>query len=432
MTERDPLLCLLAGQPVAEVIDAGDGLCAIRYLPGVAAEQPGARLLSVRLPVRDETYPAMAGPMRFLDGVLPEDWVRDRYAEAARIPSKDTFGLLARYGRDCAGAIAFVAPGDEPEPSDVRWLTDAELVDIVNNLQARPLGAGTSGVRLSLGGVQEKLVVVHDDGHYGLPVGDQPSTHILKPTPLKPDGSERWPGLAEIEHLCVTVARLAGERFGDRVAGIGFTAPRTSLVHIGDRSGILIERYDRRPLDNGNIERIHQEDGCQVLGLEPSEKYQRGDGPPSLRAFAEAIAEFGSDALLDQRALLQHVTYSMCVANADLHAKNLSLVHDDGVRLAPLYDVVATSMYTDVDAELGLKVGGEYHLDDVSRGSLIDEAGRWALGAGAAGRAIDAVLDAVDALIDDVASDLGAGGAAAHRLEEAAATIRQRAGLLRG
>ena len=112
MTERAPLLCLLSGAPVAEVIDAGDGLCAIRYLPDVVAERPGARLLSVRLPVRAEPYPAMAGPMPFLDGVLPEDWVRDRYAEAARVPSTDTFGLLARYGRDCAGAVAFVAPGD--------------------------------------------------------------------------------------------------------------------------------------------------------------------------------------------------------------------------------------------------------------------------------------------------------------------------------
>lgn len=431
MTERDPLLCLLGGQPVAEVIDAGEGLCAIRYLPGVVAERLGARVLSVRLPVRAEPYPATGGSMRFLDGVLPEDWVRDRYAEAARVPSKDTFGLLARYGRDCAGAIAFVAPGDEPTSSDVRWLTDGELADIVNDLQVRPLGAGVPGVRLSLGGVQEKLVVVHEQGRFGLPVGDQPSTHILKPSPLKPDGSERWPGLAEIEHLCVTVARLAGERFGDRVAGIGFTAPPTSLVRVGDRSGILIQRYDRRRLDDTTIERVHQEDGCQVLGLEPSEKYQRGDGPPSLRAFADAIAEYGTDALLDQRALLQHVTYSMCVANADLHAKNLSVLHDDGVRLAPLYDVVATSAHADVDAELGLKVGGEYHLDDVTRASLIDEAGVWGLGATAAGRAIDAVLDAIDALVDEVAADLVVTGDAAGRVETAAVTIRQRATLLR-
>jgi hypothetical protein len=49
------------------------------------------------------------------------------------------------------------------------------------------------GIRISLAGAQEKLVVVlGQDGRVGLPRGDTPSTHILKPSPsLSPVGQMR-------------------------------------------------------------------------------------------------------------------------------------------------------------------------------------------------------------------------------------------------
>ena len=176
---------------------------------------------------------------------------------------------------------------------------------------------------------------------------------------------------------------------------------------------------------------------CAVIGNSPVVRIVTDEGisgygqVESYKPYLKNHVLLLRDALLDQRALLQQVTYSMCVANADLHAKNLSLLHDDGVRLAPLYDVVATSVYTDVDAELGLQVGGEYHLDDITRASLVAAASRWGLGATAAARAIDALLDAVDGLVDEVAAELPAVGAATSRVEQAVATIRRRAAELR-
>lgn len=41
----------------------------------------------------------------------------------------------------------------------------------------------------------------------------------------------------------------------------------------------MVERYDRLPVGDGRVRRIHQEDMCQALGLQPTAKYQSDGGP---------------------------------------------------------------------------------------------------------------------------------------------------------
>ena len=88
-------------------------------------------------------------------------------------------------GGECAGAVTFWPTGSVP-PSpggreSVRWLSDAELADILADLPHRPLMAGSEGLRLSLAGAQDKLPVVVAEGRIGLPVDGAPSSHVLKP-----------------------------------------------------------------------------------------------------------------------------------------------------------------------------------------------------------------------------------------------------------
>ena len=386
VSSRAPLHCLLDGRPVARLLDAGLGLAAVEYLePAVAAGATRDRL-SVRLPVR-AAHHAAVDARAFLEGLLPEGWVRDELATRARLDREDTFGLLAAYGRDCAGAVSVVPdPGAvEPETGGVEWLTDDELVARIRDLRSAPFGVGSApGIRISLGGVQEKLVVVRRGDQFGIPLGSTPSTHLLKPVPIGGDGTPRHPGLAEVEHFCLQLAAAMATEQPSRTKGVGFRVPATELVDIGGRRALLVERYDRRLME-GAVHRLHQEDGCQVLGVLPSAKYQRlvGDAP-SLRLLADALARWGIDPVLDQRALLQMVTTTVICGNADLHAKNLSFLHDGGFRLAPMYDVVSTSVYPDVDLELGLFIGSESFLDDVRGADLIDEAVGWGLGRNAA------------------------------------------------
>lgn len=429
---RDPLVVTLDGVAVAEISDAGGGLCALRYLDDIVEAQPGKPLISVRLPVRAEVWPAMQGANAYLDGVLPEGWMRTQLARNARLPEEDTFGLLARYGGDCAGAIAFHDGETEQAPPGVRWLDQEELTAALADLRTLPLGDGTDGtVRLSLGGIQEKLVVVRDSGEggggehgpvrYGIPTGTTPSTHILKPAALNSDGTERFPGVAEVEHLCV---RLAATIAGDRIGGVGFTAATTWLETIGGRKVLVVERYDRRGLS-----RIHQEDGCQILGRPPSDKYQdESRNRVTLAAIAQALGTYGVDPLLDQRALLQQVAYTVCVGNADLHARNLSVLHDDGVRLAPMYDVVATAAWPEVSTELGLRIGTQYDIGDVRVGDLVSEAAKWGLGEKAARRAVEVVCEAITDNIETVRDEIVDAGFGSERLLSAVHVIIERTG----
>ena len=60
-------------------------------------------------------------------------------------------------------------------------LTTRELEELLSNLGSAPLGVGEQ-VRLSLAGVQEKLVLTKvGGGGWARPARGTPSTHILKP-----------------------------------------------------------------------------------------------------------------------------------------------------------------------------------------------------------------------------------------------------------
>jgi len=51
---------------------------------------------------------------------------------------------------------------------------------------------------------------------------------------------------------------------------------------------LVVTRYDRIIEQDGAVQRIHQEDFCQALGVPPNHKYQE-DGGPSLRSIAEVL-----------------------------------------------------------------------------------------------------------------------------------------------
>jgi len=386
---REPLLCLLDGRPVANLLDAGQGMAAVQYLDPVVEEHRGVGLLSVRLPVRHDFYPA-TDARAFLEGLVPEGWVRDQVAVRARLDRDDTFGLLAAFGRDCAGAVSVIRPDELPDRDDgVEWLDSEQLAARLRELRSAPFGIGAvADVRISLGGVQEKLVVVRRGDQFGLPLGSTPSTHLLKPVPLADDGTPRHPGLAEIEFFCMQLARAMVAFDDSRTTGLGFRVPDTELIEIGTRPAILVERYDRSARDDV-MHRIHQEDGCQVLGILPGAKYQRGpDGPPSFRLIAQALDRWGADPILDQRALLQAIAFTVLCGNGDLHAKNLSFLHHDGFRLAPIYDVVSTRLYDNVDLEMGMRVGSATSISDVCPDDLLEEATSWGFGVVAGARAL--------------------------------------------
>lgn len=340
----------------------------------------GVPLLSLSLPIRPERY--THGVVRpFLDGLLPEGEPRQVLANDLRLARDDIYGLIAALGRDCAGALV-IQPADDPPPPKATTLTatlldESELEALVRNLRSAPLGVG-GPVRISLAGVQEKLVLTRlPNGRWGRPIAGTPSTHILKPE------IDRYPHTVENEFFCMRLAHQLGLR-----------VPEVAMTKIGQRRVIVVERYDRRIHDDGSVERIHQEDFCQATGVTPEKKYEQ-DGGPALRVIAEILQSAAAAGSLDD--LLRAVTLSVLVGNGDAHAKNYSLLHEPSgtLRLAPVYDVVSTMIYG--DDRLAAWVDDVRRIDRVTGERLVNEAARWGMSRRRATEIVTDLLDRVPA-----------------------------------
>jgi serine/threonine-protein kinase HipA len=289
--------------------------------------------------------------------LLPEADSRDQIARNLGISPNNDFAMLERIGGECAGAITIVPQSEEYQPpvvGDVRWLNAAELMDIVDRLPQRPLLAGEQGVRLSLAGAQVKLPVVIDSTsnhlRVALPLGDTPSTHILKPEPT------RFPGLAENEAWCMALAY-----------NLGLNTAQVWTQRIGTVPCLIAARYDRLPATSSGIpRRLHQEDFCQALGYPSSRKYQQ-EGGPSLRECFQLIREWSTMPVLDILQMLDAVIFAAVTGNADAHGKNYSFLYAQGTRrMAPLYDQVCTLAWPELSTTLSMKIGSTAKLAEVA------------------------------------------------------------------
>ena len=118
---------------------------------------------------------------------MPEGSWRDALARQLGVSPDDDFGLLSAIGAECAGAVAL---RNQPDwvPEQARYSKPAklELAKWMKNPAARPQLKATPGLRLSLAGAQDKLLIHIDQGRAFLCEGGAPSTVILKPDILDP------------------------------------------------------------------------------------------------------------------------------------------------------------------------------------------------------------------------------------------------------
>ena len=316
-----------------------------------------APVLSASLPKRAERY-SRRECRPFFAGLLPEEVQRDRVARALGVSPLNDFVLLDRLGGDVAGALQLLPPGEPPAEPDSdhspQPLDDAALIDVLDKLPWRPLLAGDEGLRLSLAGAQSKLPVVMVDDAIALPASGQPTTHILKPA--IPD----FPHTTENEAFAMRLARAVG-------LDVASAEPRRA----GDRTFLLIERYDRSVGPDGRVRRVHQEDFCQALAIPPAAKYA-GEGGPGLRDSFDLLRRVARRPAVDVLGLLDAVIFNLIAGNADAHGKNFSLLYDAaGPRLAPLYDLVMTVAYPELSPTLAMPIGGCAELTAM-------DVGRWA------------------------------------------------------
>ena len=264
--------------------------------------------------------------------------------------------MLDCLGGECAGAVTLLEAGQSPQagdaPREVRWLDDAQLLRVLDEMPLRPMRAGDDGLRLSLAGAQDKLPVVLDaDGvRIGLPLNGSPSTHILKPPISGVDGS------VFNEAFCMALARaLKLDVASTRIQGI--------VDGEQQRHYLLVERYDRQA--GPPRLRLHQEDFCQALGVVSEYKYQNEGGPGLAQAFA-LLRSATRPSAPNTLKLLDYVVFNALIGNHDAHGKNFSLLYTQaGAVLTPLYDALCTAIYPKLTDKMAMKIGSKYKFSEV-------------------------------------------------------------------
>ena len=312
-----------------------------RYDPGYRSSG-NALPLSRLLPLREEAFDD-AATRAFFANLLPEGDIRRQVARQLGVSAENVFSLLEGVGGDCAGAISVLRPGEASAVSaGYRRIAPEELSRELAGLPAHPLLAGEEGVRLSLAGAQNKLPLYIENGEFFIPEGRAASSHILK-IPI-----ERLENTVVNEAFCMNLAQK-----------VGLPAPHAEVVEVQGQQVYLVERYDRIREPSGIIERIHQEDFCQALGVLPEMKYEQEGGPGFKRCF-DLVGEWSVEPILDSLNLLKWALFNFLVGNADAHAKNLSFLYQAGsVRLAPFYDLLSTAVYERLNNKFAMKMGGQ-------------------------------------------------------------------------
>jgi len=307
-------------------------------------DMPAARAVSVTMPVRLPSWNAAFGLHPIFEMNLPEGFLRERLrlAFAKATGSFDEFDLLSVVGRSQVGRIRYT--GDKEElHEDVPFQSVDEILE-------RGRGGDLFGYLLQkfaafsgISGVQPKILVRDETAfaqmeHTGerLSQSYKGATHIVKL--WEPN---EYPQLAANEYFCLTTARKCG-----------LDVPPYRLAE--DGLALVIDRFDLRM--DGTYRGF--EDFCALNARRTEEKYRGSYETSVMKRFAQFAAS--TEVNEDLEKLFTLIALNCALRNGDAHLKNFGIVYDDvqgQARLAPVYDLVTTSVYLAKDS-LALTLNG--------------------------------------------------------------------------
>lgn len=304
---------------------------------------------------------------RFLSNLLPEGKWLDELSLDHQISKSNIFGLIAQIGAETAGASSFRydEDGGQPWPTTFRPVSRAELTERIAQRRQVSIARWDGKSRLSVTGVQDKLpILIKPDGTMGFGEGELASTHILK-FGRRPDMH-----MMVNEFICMELARLAG-----------LSVAKVSLQRFGEPV-LVVERFDRH-FRRAQVERLHLVDGCQMLDLPPTYKYERPFGKSGegarIRTGASLPQLFAAcrQCRIPARAirdLLRWTFFQLLIDNSDAHAKNLSFfVGKGGIDPAPCYDLLNIAVYGDeFDRDLAMAIGDEFVSEEILPNQLAE------------------------------------------------------------
>lgn len=361
-----------------------------------------SRPISINLPFQEEGFEPDQTRI-FFEGLLPEGFTRRCVADWMHVDERDYLSILAGLGSECLGAIKIV----ESDMEEIQPVYQKLSMEEVRNLARE--GAVESAqlvtkAHLSLTGASGKVGLYYDEGNdqWYLPIGDAPSTHIVKQSHV------RLKGIVLNEQLCMLTAKK-----------LGIDASDSFVINLGNaEDGDILfatKRYDRI-IGNGNRKiqglivpyRLHQEDLAQAMGIPSVHKYEHNKDGYLKRVF-EILRYYSSEPIADLQKLWDIEIFNYLVGNTDNHIKNLSLVYGtslNSIRLAPAYDMISTTLYESSTRDMSISIDGKYGIDDIGRDSFEKEAEHVGLGTKMAMKRFDRLVGEFKAALREAGDEL--------------------------
>lgn len=338
----------------------------------------------------------------FFSGLLPEGRRLTALRTAVKTSADDEFTLLLAVGEDAVGDVQVVPEGDRPgEVAPLVLVEDWAAVRFAELFRASVGGTSPPIDRVALPGVQDKVSA----RLISVPVARRNERFLLKLDPPE------FPHLVANEAFFLKAARRSG-----------LDAAEAEVVRDKEGAmGLLVRRFDRVEGAAGGVRALAQEDGCQVLGRYPADKYRVSTGEV-IQALA-AVCQARPVAAL---ALLRQAAFAYLSCNGDAHAKNFSIrqLASGEWRVAPAYDLPSSHPYG--DTTMALAINGRTR-EDIGRDDFVALGAEVGLTARIVERSLDELCERVDLWIDGVL-DLPFDPWVVRKLQRA---IEYRRGLLR-
>ena len=364
-----------------------------------------AQPISVRLPLQSEPFSAEQTKL-FFDGLLPEGYIRMSIADSMHFNPDDYVTVLHKLGCECLGAI-MISDDEDHYTAAYESLSKKQLNDFAKEGASKSIEL-VSRSHLSLAGASGKAGLYYDKKHdrWYLPVGTAPSTHIVKQSHVRLDS------LVLNEQLCMLTAGLCG-----------LDVPNSVIINTADGGDedilFATERYDRIIPDNHAENnglpvplRLHQEDFAQALGIPAADKYEKS-GDNYLKLMFDLIRTKSSYPLEDMTKLWDRIVFSCLIGNADAHLKNYSILYESDLsskRLAPVYDIVSTAIYTSSSRNLSVSIGDAETLDDLNMDAFRAASAAAGIGENYAVRRVCAMTEQLPKALSEAAASLASQG----------------------
>jgi len=287
------------------------------------------REVSLTMPMRAESYASSTLLAPFAMN-RPEGWLYRQIIERmARHEHVDDMRLLAIVGNNQIGRLSYVPPGEQRPPPRAQ-------IGLAALLKREPTQALFDFLvevyfESGISGVQPKVLI---------PDGDQPAskTTLTHADLIVKSGGPEFPGLTQNEFLCMDAARRAGLE--------------VPPFWLSDDGGLFVmARFD---LQNG--QRLGFEDMTVLMNKQP-DSYGGYKYEGSYENIVRVIRAYCRDgeAIRSSQRFFEYLALCVMVRNGDAHLKNFGLLYEHPTAatsptLAPLYDVVTTTIYAERDS----------------------------------------------------------------------------------